>query len=76
MISCQTSPTNNNVEPVKIPLPKEPKKPGIQFSDNGEYLILSYKDGKKLAIYFTEIEAYQEKLLSIIEYEQAIDKKH
>lgn len=76
MISCQTPEVNLNVQPVVIPIPLPPTKPGIQFSDTGEGLFLSYEDGRKLAVYLQEIETYEKKLLSIIEYDRSVDKNN
>lgn len=73
--NCQTPAVNVSVESVIIPIPLPPGKPGIQFSDTGDGLLLSYEDGRKLAIYLNEIESYEKKLLSIIEYNRHLDKR-
>lgn len=74
MISCQTPAVNLNIQSVVIPIPLPPIKPGIQFSDTGEGLFLSYVDGRKLAVYLEELETYRKKLESIIEYQKKVDK--
>lgn len=74
MTSCQTPAVNVSVESVIIPIPLPPNKPGIQFSDTGTALSLSYEDGRRLAAYLIEIEAYEKKLISLIEYAKKLDK--
>lgn len=75
IISCQTPAVKVEVQSVIIPIPLPPVKPGIQFSDTGDGLFLSYEDGRKLNVYLIEIETYEKKLLKIIDYVKNLDKE-
>ena len=71
---CQSNPpiVNVDITPVIIPIPVPPNKPNIKFIDSGEDLSISYEDGKKLAGYLVDMEAYREEILAILKYYQEI----
>ena len=70
------------MNPIEIPNPLPPEKPGLVFVNvwdrtayeefcevnKSGYLVLSYVDGRKLAVYLIEIRDYIKKLKTLIEY--------
>jgi hypothetical protein len=63
-----------DVTPIILPVPLPPEKPNTEMIDTAKVNVsengiwMSYADGRLLAMYLVDIEAYREELLRILDY--------